>query len=131
MRRFLVLFVLLPLAIVIVVVSVANRRDAVVSLDPFSPTPALSLTAPLFVFLFGALALGIVIGGVATWVRQGRWRRLARSERFAAERLAREVEQMRKAQAAAAPVAQLPARDAMNAAQEQAIASLRRAGSAL
>ena len=58
MRRFVSLFVLLPLAVVIVFVSVANRHVATFSLDPFgSAAPALSVTAPLFVLLFAALAV--------------------------------------------------------------------------
>lgn len=109
MRRFLALFVLLPVAIVIVVLSVANRAEVNFSLDPFNAVPALSAAAPLYVFLFGALVLGIIVGGVATWFRQGKWRRFARAERAEVERLRTENAQFR---AAAAAPAQLPARDA-------------------
>jgi uncharacterized integral membrane protein len=109
MRRFLALFVLLPIAIVVVVLSVANRAEVTFSLDPFNAVPALSASAPLYVFLFGALALGIVIGGIATWLRQGKWRRFARAERAEVELLRAENAQLR---AAAAPPAQLPARHA-------------------
>ena len=35
MRRFLILFVLLPIAIVAIALSVANRESIVLSLDPF------------------------------------------------------------------------------------------------
>jgi hypothetical protein len=42
------------------------------------------------------LAVGIVIGGVATWVRQGRWRQAARAERANADRLRREAERLRE-----------------------------------
>jgi hypothetical protein len=104
MRRFVNLFLLLPLALVIVTLSVANRGAVTFSLDPFgTPLPALSITAPLFILLFIALALGIVIGGVAAWVRQGKWRRLARSERANAERLRQEAERLRAQIAAARP----------------------------
>jgi uncharacterized integral membrane protein len=109
MRRFLALFVLLPIAIVIVALSVANRAEVTFSLDPFNAVPGLSANAPLYVFLFGALALGIVIGGVATWLRQGKWRRFARAERAEVERLRSENARLR---AAAAPPPQLAARDA-------------------
>jgi len=94
MRRFLILVVLVPLAVVIVILSVANRGEATLSLDPFSLTPGLTLSAPFFVFLFAALAVGVVIGGVATWVRQGRWRRAARSERARADALRQENERL-------------------------------------
>jgi uncharacterized integral membrane protein len=104
MRRFLVLFVLVPLAVVIVVLSVANRGDVSLLLDPFAAgAPALSVNAPLFVFLFGALALGVVIGGIAAWIRQGRWRRLARAERAKADAIREENERLRERVAAMAP----------------------------
>jgi hypothetical protein len=97
MRRILVLFVLLPLAVVIVILSVANRASVTFSLDPFGGNPpALSLTAPFFVFLFAALALGVLIGGIAAWIRQGRWRSLARAERAELSRLRQEAERLRE-----------------------------------
>lgn len=113
MRRFTALFVLLPLAIVIVVLSVANRGDATFSLDPFGGNPpALSATAPLFVFLFAALALGIVVGGIATWLRQSKWRSLARAERAELIRARQEVERLRERVAEIAPgLPSPPARD--------------------
>ncbi len=104
MRRFIALFVLLPLAIVIVVLSVANRGDVTFSLDPFGGNPpALSATAPLFIFLFSALVLGIIVGGIATWMRQGRWRQLARTERAELMRTRQEVERLRERVAEIAP----------------------------
>jgi uncharacterized integral membrane protein len=97
MRRFLTLFVLLPIVLVVVILSVANRGTVTFSLDPIGAgSTGWAATAPLYVFLFGAVALGIVIGGVATWVRQGRWRQAARTERANAERLRREAERLRE-----------------------------------
>jgi uncharacterized integral membrane protein len=96
MRRFITLFVVIPLTILVVVLSVANRTRVDFSLDPFGFAPSLSVTAPLFFFLFAALALGILLGGIATWIGQGKWRHAARSERANAARLRREVEQLRE-----------------------------------
>jgi uncharacterized integral membrane protein len=88
MRRFLTLFVMLPIAAVVVVLSVANRANVTFSLDPVGGSaPGWSATGPLYVFLFVAVMVGIVIGGIATWLRQGHWRRTARVERANAERL--------------------------------------------
>jgi uncharacterized integral membrane protein len=96
MRRFLTLFVLVPIAIVVIVLSVANRGTVTFSLDPIGAgTTGWAANGPLYVFLFAALAVGVIIGGVAAWVRQGRWRAMARAERANAERLRREVEQLR------------------------------------
>ena len=97
MRRFLTLFVLLPVAVVVIVLSVANRGSVTFSLDPIGAgSTGWAATGPLYVFLFAALAVGIVIGGVATWVRQSRWRQAARAERANAERLRRETERLRE-----------------------------------
>ncbi len=79
LNRFLTVAVFIPLAIVLVALAVANRAPVDFTLDPFNPgNPALTTTLPLFVYLFAALALGLIIGSVATWVRQGRYRKLAR-----------------------------------------------------
>ena len=94
MRRVLFLVILVPLAIVIVILSVANRGAVVFSLDPFGGN-ALSFAGPLFVFLFAALLLGVVIGGVAAWLRQARWRQAARVARAEAVRLKGELDRQR------------------------------------
>ncbi len=79
LNRLLLIVVFVPLAIVLIVLAVANRELVAFTLDPFHPgNPALTLTLPLFVYLFLALLVGVVIGSTATWVRQGRFRRLAR-----------------------------------------------------
>jgi uncharacterized integral membrane protein len=105
MRRFILLLFLVPLAAIIVLFSVANRQSVTVSLDPFhADTPALAFPAPLFVLLFGALILGLVIGGMAAWARQGRWRRAARRIEADAEKLRADLAKAR----AAPPVASLP-----------------------
>ena len=80
---------LVPLAIVIVAFAVANRQDVTVSLDPFNPAvPAASVTKPLFAVILGVLILGVIVGGVAAWLRQTKWRRAAR-------RLERDVADLR------------------------------------
>jgi uncharacterized integral membrane protein len=109
MRRFLTIFVLLPIAIVIVALSVANRGDVTFSLDPFGgAVEGWSASAPLYVFLFLAVAFGIIIGGVATWLRQGRWRHAARVERAHAEQLRSEVAQLRRQADATVPGLPVP-----------------------
>ena len=96
MRRFLTIFILIPVAVIVVVLSVANRGTVPFSLDPIGAgTTGWTISAPLFVFLFAALAVGVLIGGVAAWIRQGRWRKAARAERTTADRLRREVGELR------------------------------------
>ncbi len=97
MRRFLILFVLLPLAIVAVALSVANRSDVLLSLDPLGgATARWSVELPLFILLFATLGLGILVGGVATWIGQAKWRKAARAERANAARLRQDVERLRE-----------------------------------
>jgi uncharacterized integral membrane protein len=89
LRKIVAAFILVPLAIVIIAFAVANRGDVTVSLDPFNPAvPAASVTKPLFVVLLGVLILGVIVGGIAAWLRQTKWRRTAR-------RLEREVANLR------------------------------------
>lgn len=78
-NRFLLIAVFAPLAIVIIALAVANRELVAFTLDPFNPgNPALTLNLPLFVLLFLALIVGLLVGSAATWIKQGRHRRLAR-----------------------------------------------------
>jgi uncharacterized integral membrane protein len=87
LRKVAAVIILVPLAVVIVAFAVANRQDVTLSFDPFNAVrPAAALTVPLFLLVIGLLILGVVIGGVATWLGHGRWRRAARRfEREAGE----------------------------------------------
>src|ERR1700755_2447755 len=91
MRKFLVIAVLGPLAILIVMFAVANREIVTISFDPFERVhPAYALKLPLFVLIFVLVAVGVVIGGIAAWLRQGGWRvRGRRAETEARELRAR------------------------------------------
>jgi uncharacterized integral membrane protein len=78
-RKIVAAIILVPLAIVIIAFAVANRQIVTVSLDPFSAQhPAASLTLPLFALVFVLLVVGVLIGGIAAWLRQSKWRRTAR-----------------------------------------------------
>src|SRR5688572_18944854 len=92
LNRLLLIVVVVPLAIVLVALAVANRHIASFTMDPFNPgNPALTVQAPLFVLLLLALALGMVVGSFATWLRQGRYRKLARQRGQEAEALRRQA----------------------------------------
>lgn len=87
MSRLLSIVIGLPLCILAVALAVANRRPVTLALDPFSPdTPALAVTVPMFVVVFGALIVGVIAGSAVTWFRQGRFRREARDARRALDR---------------------------------------------
>ncbi len=76
MRKFLKALVLVPLALLIVVFAVANRQMVTFTLDPFGDQ-TLAFSLPLFALAFILVILGVIVGGVATWLRQHKWRRAA------------------------------------------------------
>jgi uncharacterized integral membrane protein len=87
-RKFVSALILVPLAVMIAAFSVANRQAVTISFDPFDPNhPAYTFTLPLFALSLAFVIAGIVVGGIAAWLRQSRWR--GRARRFEAE--AREV----------------------------------------
>ena len=72
--------IVVPLAIIIIAFAVANRQMVAVSFDPFSSAaPAYAASLPLFVLIFIVLILGVIVGGVASWIGQSKWRRGHRS----------------------------------------------------
>lgn len=69
----------LPLAVVLIGLSVANTTRTRLVLDPIRPeAPALAIELPLYAYLLGALMIGVLLGGIAAWASQGRTRRIAR-----------------------------------------------------
>ena len=49
---------------------------------------------PFYAYLFGALLVGVVIGGAATWMTQARWRRNARQRAAEAHRWQAEADRL-------------------------------------
>src|SRR6476469_6826858 len=93
LRKLVTFLILIPLAIVIVMFAMANRQVVTLSFDPFNAAdPAFVMTTPLFVLIFVLTILGVVIGGIAAWLRQGKWRRHARKLDADITALRREIE---------------------------------------
>lgn len=98
MRRLLGLVITIPVGILLVALAIANRHKVPLILDPFQPDqPLMTVELPFFVYLFAALVAGVILGGLATWFSQGRYRKTARFEtreaakwRQEADRLTRE-----------------------------------------
>jgi uncharacterized integral membrane protein len=102
MIRFLKALILLPVAIVVILLAVANRGPVTLSFDPFSPElPELAVTLPLFAVIFAAVMLGVVVGGVGAWLTQAKHRRARRQYGREVRHLKHETERLR-AQAPAA-----------------------------
>jgi len=88
MRRLFNVVFLIPLAIILVLLSVANRTPTQFSLDPLnSAAPALAFELPLFVLLFLAMIIGLMIGSALTWTRQGKYRQALREKSYEANQL--------------------------------------------
>ena len=117
MRKFFTALILVPVAVVFIVFAVANRHFVTVSFDPFSSAnPSVAASLPLFVIIILVAILGVIAGGLATWVRQGKWRRAARAHEADARQARTELADLRVQAASAArnasqpPPAPVPAR---------------------
>ncbi len=101
-RKIVAALILVPLAVIIIAFAVANRQPVTVSLDPFSADrPAASLTLPLFALVIVLLVAGVLIGGMASWLRHGKWRRAARRLEREAARLRDEIDAHKRVAGAA------------------------------
>jgi uncharacterized integral membrane protein len=79
LRNIVAAIVLVPLAVIIIAFAVANRGTVTLSFDPFSGSdPAATVSLPLYALIILLLIVGVLIGGIASWSRQGRWRGAAR-----------------------------------------------------
>ncbi|RST80376.1 LapA family protein [Aquibium carbonis] len=104
LNRIIVVVIFVPVAILLVALAVANRQMTSFTFDPFNPgNAALSVQMPLFVMLFLALILGMVIGGVAAWLKQGRYRKEARTRRREVQSLLQQKQPAPVASASAPP----------------------------
>ena len=89
MRRALKYIIIAPFALVFLIFAFANRHFVTVAFDPFDSgdIPAFSISAPLFAVLIGSVMFGVLVGGLATWATQGKYRKAARQSRAELERL--------------------------------------------
>lgn len=97
MKKLLSWLIGIPAAVIVVFLSVANRQPVTFSLDPFAPDdPLFAADIPLFVLLLAAAFVGILCGGIASWLSQHKWRRAAREARAEGNRLKREHEALKR-----------------------------------
>lgn len=96
MRKLVFLFISVPIAVALILLSVANRMPITMSLDPFRPeSPAFAITLPFFVYIFAALIIGLLFGGFVTWMRQGKHRKSAREQRLEASKWKNDFEEQK------------------------------------
>jgi uncharacterized integral membrane protein len=87
--RLLFWLVVLPLAVAVAYFAVANRDEVTVTFLGYVAT------TPKFVLILGAVFVGLVIGGVATWLGQRHWRKQARHLHRRVKHLEGEIETFR------------------------------------
>lgn len=94
MKRLFKYLFLVPAALVVLALAVANRHKVDIFLDPFAGPAALEgtqITAPLYIIMLLAVMAGIVLGSVTTWLEQGKYRRGARRAKSEANALRAEI----------------------------------------
>jgi len=101
--RYIRLAFLASLALVLIVVAFANRDPVTLRLLPDEIdrfwSVGRALTLPLFLVIFGAIVLGVMLGFVWEWLREHKYRADAEHERRERERLSREVNRLKGASA--------------------------------
>jgi hypothetical protein len=61
--------VAVPVFALALLIALANREPVLISFDPFMPTdPSFGLRLPLYLTLFSTLILGMILGGLASWL---------------------------------------------------------------
>jgi uncharacterized integral membrane protein len=96
--RFFQMIIGLAAALLLIPFGVANRHLVPVTFDPFGQlNSSFAFDVPLALMLFITFIGGLLLGGLATWISQGKWRRTARNKsresyqwKAEADRLARE-----------------------------------------
>ena len=95
LKRIVTLLVAFPMAALMIALSIANRHTVELVLDPFRPeAPALAIALPFYMHLLGALIAGVMLGGIATWASQRRYRRQARQRDAEARRWHAEADRL-------------------------------------
>jgi uncharacterized integral membrane protein len=96
LRKVVAALFLVPLSVLVIGLSVANRGAVTLAFNPLDPSAAgFTVSVPLFLILFAAVGLGVLIGGVAAWLRQGSWRHAARVARDEADSLRAERDRLK------------------------------------
>lgn len=110
LRRIVLLLVAFPAAALLITLAIANRHAVRLVLDPFRPeAPVISIVLPFYAYLFGALFIGILLGGTAVWMGQSRWRRTARNRAQEAMRWQAEADRLSRERDATVATEKVPA----------------------
>ena len=97
MRTLFRLLIVVPVAFLLTLFSIANRHWVTVSFDPFpgNDIAGPQIELPLFIWLFVAGICGVIAGGTVVWFRQGRFRRQLRDAKSEAAEARGQASDMR------------------------------------
>jgi uncharacterized integral membrane protein len=98
MRMLFRLFIIVPIAIVLLMFAFANHQEVTVSFDPFAGNDIAgpAIRAPLFILLILAICVGVILGGLASWFRQAKLKRALREARAEADEARIEAARLRR-----------------------------------
>lgn len=86
LKRLVFLLVVVPIALILLALAVANRQLVSLNFNPIRPDmPGDQVVLPFFWFLFATFALGAIVGGITVWFSQSRHRKTARRNEAEAE----------------------------------------------
>jgi lipopolysaccharide assembly protein A len=88
--------VTIPVTVVVVLFTIGNLTDVTINLWPLPWT----ILAPLYLIVLVCLLIGFIVGGVVAWVSGGRRRRRTRQIADHSAMLARQLDELRREQAA-------------------------------
>lgn len=105
MKTLLRLIVFVPLGLLILFFAMANRTSVKIFLDPFPDADAagLSFEAPLFLVVLASVGIGVIAGGVSSWLSHLSVRRAAKLARAEAFKARGEIEELRQQALASLP----------------------------
>jgi hypothetical protein len=98
MKSVLRIIVFVPLALVILFFSMANRGLVRIGLDPFAANDASApyFEAPMYLVVLASMAVGVLAGGISSWLGHLQVRRAAKVARAEAKKTRLEVEKLRQ-----------------------------------
>jgi len=105
MKSILRVIVFVPLALIILFFSMANRGSVRIGLDPFAPSDGSgpSFEAPIFLVVLASIAIGVLAGGISSWLGHLSVRRAAKVARAEARKTRVEIEKLRQQALASLP----------------------------
>ena len=105
MKSILRVIVFVPLALIILFFSMANRGSVRIGLDPFAPSDGSgpSFEAPIFLVVLASMAIGVLAGGISSWLGHLSVRRAAKVARAEARKTRVEIDKLRQQALASLP----------------------------